>query len=168
MRRFFKSSFGSAVLGGTVVAVFGWIAIAAGWIEADEGGSAAIVSQPLAAPVASEEEGDGNLVNQIYKRDGQGVAFISAKQPQTATPELSPFGQPQPEGGGVATGSGFLIDTEGHVITNSHVVDGADEVEVKLGSSETPYEAEVVGNDPATDVALLDVEAPADELHPVS
>jgi len=168
MRQFFKSSFGSAVLGGAVVAAFGWVAIAAGWIVADEGSSAAIVSQPLAAPVASEEEGDGNLVNQIYRRDGQGVAFISAKRSGAETPELSPFGQPQPEGGGVATGSGFLIDTEGHVITNSHVVDGADEVEVKLGSSETTYEAEVVGNDPATDVALLDVEAPADELHPLS
>jgi S1-C subfamily serine protease len=166
MSRFFKSSFGSAVIGGAVVAGFGWVAIAAGWIEAGDGGSAAIVSQPLAAPVAAEEEGDGNLVNQIYKRDGQGVAFISARQSQSGSPELSPFGQP--EGGGVATGSGFLIDTEGHIITNSHVVDGAEDVEVKLGSSEETYEAEVVGTDPATDVALLDVEAPAGELHPLS
>jgi len=168
MKRFFKSSFGSAVLGGAVVGIFGWIAIAAGWIEADGGGSAAIVSQPLAAPVASEGAGDGNLVNQIYRRDGKGVAFISAKRSQGETPELSPFGQPQPEGGGVATGSGFLIDTKGHVITNSHVVDGAEEVDVQLGSSETTYDAEVIGTDPATDVALLDVDAPVGELHPLS
>jgi len=168
MTRFFKSSFGSALIGGSVVAAFGWIAIAAGWIESGDSGSAAIVSRPLAAPVAAEDEGDGNLVNQIYRRDGQGVAFISAKRSQSSSPELNPFGQPQPEGGGVATGSGFLIDTEGHIITNSHVVDGAEDVEVKLGSSDKTYEAEVVGTDPATDVALLDVEAPADALHPLS
>ncbi len=67
----------------------------------------------------------------------------------------------------MATGSGFLIDTEGHIVTNNHVVEGADRVEVKLGSSDTTYTAEVVGTDPATDVALLKVDAPADQLHPL-
>jgi S1-C subfamily serine protease len=168
MRRFFKTSFGSALLGGAVVAAFGWIAIAAGWIEADDSGSTVTVSQPLAAPVsASDESDDGNLVNQIYRRDGQGVAFISAKQEEGRSPGLNPFGEPEGEGG-TATGSGFLIDTEGHVITNSHVVEGAKEVEVKLGSSETSYDAEVVGTDPATDVALLKIDAPTDRLHPLS
>jgi S1-C subfamily serine protease len=168
MKRFFKTSFGSALLGGAVVAAFGWIAIAAGWIQADDSGSTVTVSQPLAAPVsASNESEDRNLVNQIYRRDGQGVAFISAKQDEGDSSGLNPFGEPGGEGG-TATGSGFLIDTEGHVITNSHVVEGADGVEVKLGSSETSYEAEVVGTDPATDVALLKVNAPADSLHPLS
>ncbi len=167
MKSFFRSSFGSAILGGIVVAAFGWVAIAAGWIQADGNGSTVTVSQPLAAPVsASEESGDGNLVNQIYRRDGQGVAFIEAEQPAQGSSELSPFGEP--EGGGTATGSGFLIDTEGHVVTNNHVVEEADKVEVKLGSSDKTYDAEVVGTDPATDVALLKVNAPADELHPLS
>ena len=48
------------------------------------------------------------------------------------------------------------------------MVEEADQVEVKLGSSDTTYDAEVVGTDPATDVALLKVDAPADELHPLS
>ncbi len=168
MRQLFKTSFGSALLGGAVVAAFGWIAIAAGWIQADDSGSTVTVSQPLAAPVsASDESDDRNLVNQIYRRDGQGVAFISAKQDAGDSPGINPFGEPEGEGG-TATGSGFLIDTEGHVITNSHVVEGAEGVEVKLGSSETSYEAEVVGTDPATDVALLKVDAPVDSLHPLS
>jgi S1-C subfamily serine protease len=168
MRQFFKTSFGSALLGGAVVAAFGWVAIAAGWIQADDSGSTVTVSQPLAAPVsASDESEDRNLVNQIYRRDGQGVAFISAKQDEGGSPSINPFGEPEGEGG-TATGSGFLVDTEGHVITNSHVVEGADEVEVKLGSSETSYDAEVVGTDPATDVALLKIDAPADSLHPLS
>jgi len=166
MRRFFRTSFGSALLGGIVVAVFGWIAIAAGWIHADDSGSTVTVSQPLAAPVDAKEEGDGNLVNQIYRRDGQGVAFISSELKAQESSELSPFGQP--EGGGVATGSGFLIDTEGHIVTNNHVVEDAKRVEVKLGSSDKTYTAEVVGTDPATDVALLKVDAPADSLHPLA
>ena len=166
MRRMFKSSFGSALLGGLVVAVFGWIAIAAGWIQSDGDGSSIAISQPLAAPVDSREGGDTNLVNQIYRHDGQGVAFISSDLEAQEETEVSPFGQP--EGGGVATGSGFLIDTEGHIVTNNHVVENADKVEVKLGSSDTTYTAEVVGTDPATDVALLKVDAPQDSLHPLS
>ncbi|HMJ73232.1 MAG TPA: trypsin-like peptidase domain-containing protein [Solirubrobacterales bacterium] len=166
MKNFLRSSFGSALLGGIVVAAFGWVAIAAGWIHADDDGSTVTVAQPLAAPVDSKEGGDGNLVNQIYRRDGQGVAFISSDLKPQESSELSPFGQP--EGGGVATGSGFLIDTAGHIVTNNHVVEGADKVEVKLGSSDKTYTAEVVGTDPATDVALLKVDAPADSLHPLA
>jgi S1-C subfamily serine protease len=167
MKSFFKSSFGSALLGGIVVAAFGSVAIAAGWIQADSDGSTTTLAQPLAAPIsASDENSDGTLVNQIYRRDGQGVAFISAQRESQGSSELSPFGQP--EEGGTATGSGFLIDTEGHIITNNHVVEESDKVEVKLGSSDTTYDAEVVGTDPATDVALLKVTAPADSLHPLA
>jgi S1-C subfamily serine protease len=166
MKNFLRSSFGSALLGGIVVAAFGWVAIAAGWIHADDNGSTVTVAQPLAAPVDSTEGGDGNLVNQIYRRDGRGVAFISSDLKAEESSGLSPFGEP--EGGGVATGSGFLIDTEGHIVTNNHVVEGADRVEVKLGSSDKSYTAEVVGTDPATDVALLKVDAPADSLHPLA
>jgi S1-C subfamily serine protease len=167
MKRFFKTSFGSALLGGVVVAAFGWVAIAAGWVHADGSGSTVTVAEPLTAPVdAGEENGDGNLVNQIYRHDGQGVAFISSQLKPEESSGLSPFGEP--EGGGVATGSGFLIDTEGHIVTNNHVVEGADKVEVKLGSSDKTYTAEVVGADPATDVALLKVDAPPDSLHPLA
>jgi putative serine protease PepD len=48
------------------------------------------------------------------------------------------------------------------------VVEGADRITVKLGDSDKAYTAEVVGADPATDLALLDVEAPAGELHPLT
>jgi S1-C subfamily serine protease len=164
MRRFFRTSFGSALLGGAIVAAFGWVAIAAGWIQAHNGKATVTVATPLSAPVDAREEGDTNLVNEIYRRDGQGVAFISSDLP--AQEASGPFGESQ--GGGTATGSGFLIDTEGHIVTNNHVVEGADRVEVKLGSSDTTYTAEVVGTDPATDVALLKVDAPADQLHPLS
>ncbi|HEX6752249.1 MAG TPA: trypsin-like peptidase domain-containing protein [Solirubrobacterales bacterium] len=169
MRRFLRSSFGSALLGGAVVAAFGWVAIASGWIEAEDG-STTTIAAPLSAPIEVKDSGGGNLVNQIYRRDGQGVAFIQASKAPEESSGINPFGEPEPEGegGGVATGSGFLIDTQGHIITNSHVVDGASEVQVTIGSNETSHDAEIIGTDPATDVALLKVDVPADQLHPLA
>ena len=61
-----------------------------------------------------------------------------------------------------------MIDNEGHLLTNAHVVEGASEITVKLGASDQTYTAKVVGTDPATDVALLKVDAPADQLHPLA
>jgi S1-C subfamily serine protease len=167
MRRFLRTPFVSALLGGAVVAAFGWIAIAAGWIDA-QSSTTTTVAAPISAPVDSNERSDANVVNQIYRHDGQGVAFIEAEE-EEESPGLNPFGEPEGGGGGgIATGSGFLIDTEGHIVTNNHVVEGATRVEVKLGSSNTSHTAEVVGADPATDVALLKVDVPADQQHPLS
>jgi S1-C subfamily serine protease len=167
-RRVLRTPFASALLGGAIVAVFGWVAIASGWIQS-EGSSTTTVAAPLTAPVSSKSsEGDTNVVNQIYKNDGGGVAFIESEIPATEAQSLSPFGEPESEGGGTATGSGFVIDTEGHLLTNNHVVEGADRIQVKLGSSDTTYQAKVVGADPATDLALLKVEAPAGQLHPLT
>jgi S1-C subfamily serine protease len=168
-RRLLRTPFVSALLGGAVVAVCGAIAIAAGWIQS-EGGSTTTIAAPLTAPVAdkSSGEGDSNIVNQIYKDDGEGVAFIESQIPAQESQSFSPFGEPESEGGGTATGSGFVIDTQGHLLTNNHVVEGANRIQVKLGASDTTYQAKVVGADPATDLALLDVEAPADQLHPLT
>ena len=163
-----RNPFLAALLGGLVVAAFGWIAIAAGWIQSD-GGTTTTVATPLSAPIdAKDEPGDANVVNQIYKADGDGVAFIESKLGSQGAPPLNPFGELEPESGGTATGSGFVIDTEGHLLTNNHVVEGADKVTVKLGASENTYDAEVVGSDPGTDIALLKVDAPAKELHPLT
>ncbi len=67
-RRLLRTPFVSALLGGAIVAVFGAIAIAAGWIQSD-GDSTTTVAAPLTAPVVdrSGHEGDANVVNQIYK-----------------------------------------------------------------------------------------------------
>jgi S1-C subfamily serine protease len=162
-----RSPFFSALLGGLVVAVVGLIAIAAGAVDSG-GGSTTTVASPLTAPIDAKEEKNTNVVNQIYKADGNGVAFIESQLEPQESEFLNPFGEPEAESGGTATGSGFVIDNEGHILTNNHVIEGASKVEVKLGESEKEYEAEVVGADPGTDIALLKVEAPSKELHPLT
>jgi S1-C subfamily serine protease len=162
-----RSPFFSALLGGLVVAVLGLIAIAAGVVDSG-GGSTTTVASPLTAPVDAKEEKNTNVVNQIYKADGNGVAFIESQLEPQESELFNPFGEPEAESGGTATGSGFVIDNEGHILTNNHVIEGASKVEVKLGESEKGYEAEVVGADPGTDIALLKVEAPGKELRPLT
>ncbi|MGN6557644.1 MAG: S1C family serine protease [Solirubrobacterales bacterium] len=163
-----RSPFFSALFGGLVVAVLGLIAIAAGLVNSG-GDSTTTVAAPLTAPIsAKEEKGDSNVVNQIYKTDGQGVVFIESQLEPQESEFSNPFGEPEQESGGIATGSGFVIDDEGHILTNNHVIEGAERVTVKLGESETTHQAEVVGTDPGTDIALLKVNAPAKELHPLT
>ena len=58
-------------------------------------------------------------------------------------------------------GSGFIIDREGHIVTNNHVIEGADEIKVRL-SNEKEYDAEIVGRDPNTDLALIKIKGAAD------
>jgi len=168
LKRVLQSSLLSAALGGVIVGAVFMLAIAAGWIEGEDGGSTTVTA-PVAAPISVRDDGeDVNLVNEIYRRAGDGIAFIKSELGSEAAPGLSPFGEPEPEGEGAATGSGFLIDRDGHVVTNAHVVEGAKRVEVTLGSSDETYDAKIVGVDPATDVALLEIDAPADQLHPLT
>jgi S1-C subfamily serine protease len=167
VKRVARTPFGSAVVGGLIVAIFGWIAIAAGWVDSsdDSGQSTALTAAPLPEPAAQQSTGKGSTVNQIYRTDSPGVAFIQAQTAPKAS-SFNPFGG---SGGGTATGSGFVIDHEGHILTNAHVVDGAQKIEVTLGNTDNsqPVSAQVVGKDPSTDVAMLKVNAPADELHPL-
>jgi S1-C subfamily serine protease len=163
-----RSPFLSALLGGLVVAVVGLIALAAGLVDSGSDTTTTVAS-PLTAPVdAKAEDGTANVVNQIYKADGDGVVFIESQLEAQESEFFNPFGEPEAESGGTATGSGFVIDGEGHILTNNHVIENAEKVRVKLGDSEKSYDAEVVGTDPGTDVALLEVDAPAKELHPLS
>jgi len=66
--------------------------------------------------------------------------------------------QRQPEFKQPGQGSGFIIDKSGYIVTNNHVVEGADTIKVIL-KDDTEYSAEIVGRDPVTDIALIKVEA---------
>ena len=151
-----------------MVAIFGLIAIATGLVKSESNGSeaAALAPQPLPQPAAQKTSGKGLTVNQIYQQDSPGVAFVQSELAPRPPSPLNPFGG---SGGGTATGSGFVIDHAGHVLTNAHVVDGAQKIEVTLGNSDSsqPVGATVVGKDPSNDIALLKVNAPSNELHPI-
>ncbi len=63
-------------------------------------------------------------------------------------------------------GSGVIVSPEGYILTNNHVIDGADEIIITLGKGKREYKATKVGNDPATDIAVLKIEA--ENLQPIT
>jgi serine protease Do len=79
---------------------------------------------------------------------------------------FGPTPEPQQEHRQRSLGSGFIIDKEGFIVTNNHVIEGADQIRVKL-SNEQEYQASVVGRDPKTDLALIKIEG-ARDLQPLS
>src|SRR5919204_3424960 len=153
----------SGVLGGALVLVLGVVLIATGVVNS--GTTKTVVRQaPLAVPSSNAGDGTraGKTVEQIYNEDGPGVAFIQAKVTQQTS---SPFGFPS-EQQGVSTGSGFVIDKKGDIITNSHVVNGASQISVRLAGS-GDIKATLVGKDVSTDLALLRIDPHAARLHPL-
>jgi S1-C subfamily serine protease len=155
LRRKRSHTFGSALLGGAIVAAVGLIAIATGLVQGSRGSTtttpSAVVAASDATPAASVTRESSNAINRIYREDGGGVAFISSQEAE-----------------GTASGSGIVLDTEGHVLTNNHVIEGASEVTVTLESDGQAYPATVVGTEPDSDLALLQVEAPAAKFHPLA
>jgi S1-C subfamily serine protease len=107
-------------------------------------------------------------IHQIYMRAAPGVVQVTATSKVTTQPDpfLDPFGVPQTETQ-QALGSGFVIDKAGHIVTNYHVVQGASRVEVSFSNNER-LPATIVGRDPSTDVAVLDVKTHSRALTPLS
>jgi S1-C subfamily serine protease len=106
------------------------------------------------APIDVEEQ----LVTNLYQRVGPSVVHITA---QVVTMNFF-FGPMTSEG----AGSGFVYDEDGHIVTNYHVIEGAESLEVKF-SDDTSVPAQVVGVDPPNDLAVLKVDLPPGQLHPV-
>jgi S1-C subfamily serine protease len=93
--------------------------------------------------------GDALDVAALYERVSDGVVFVQAGQ------------------GG--SGSGFVLDDEGHIITNDHVVEAGSGYRVRFGANGKPIEAKLLGTDPSADLALLKVDPGkvGDELSPL-
>ncbi|MBL9188441.1 MAG: Do family serine endopeptidase [Opitutaceae bacterium] len=75
------------------------------------------------------------------------------------TPQRNNPGNRAPERQQQGLGSGVVITADGYILTNNHVIEGADDVRVSLGDSNKRYEAKVVGRDPGSDLAVLKIEA---------
>jgi S1-C subfamily serine protease len=160
VQAFFRRPFGSAILGGFVVLVAGAIAVDAGWIGEEQ--QTTVTQAPIGTAAEAPSDEGGLSISDIYERDAGGVVFIRA---QTERQTESPFGLPQRERG-QATGSGFVIDDDGSILTNAHVVEGASKIEVSFGEDRT-VDADLVGQDASNDVALLDVDVSKDRLEPL-
>jgi S1-C subfamily serine protease len=101
---------------------------------------------------------EGEIID-VYQQASQGVVNITNRGYA-----YDFFMQAVPQEG---SGSGFAYDREGHIITNYHVIEGAEELLVTL-PDETTVAAEVVGADPSNDLAVLWVDVPPEQLHPLA
>ena len=146
--------------------------------------SPAFQAPAQAVPTVSSAAGDllsayqGTLEN-IYATVSPSVVNIRVVEKVSASdlgasqlPGFPFFNNPQGQGQQPqdqfqsALGSGFVWDTQGHIVTNNHVINGADKIEVTF-SDGTIVPATLVGADPDSDLAVIKVDVPAAKLHPV-
>ncbi len=104
-------------------------------------------------------EDEQNTVD-IFDNAGPGTVFVT--QNQIVRDRYTMRATEVPSG----SGSGFIWDTDGHIITNYHVIDGSSHLTVTLYNQKT-YPAKLVGGEPKKDIAVLKIDAPADELTPI-
>jgi S1-C subfamily serine protease len=147
----------AALLGGGVAAGVTALVV-------DEGGegthTTTVIRQPaVASQGANDRRGDaaeGLTAADIYERYAPGVVFVRSEVTQQTQNPFDPFGGTQRS---EATGSGFVIDASGDILTNNHVIEGAasDSVTVQFADKKT-VKAKIIGKDPSTDLALLKVD----------
>ncbi|MFL5820128.1 MAG: S1C family serine protease [Solirubrobacteraceae bacterium] len=153
-----RSSLVSAVLGGAVVAA---VMVVFGAVQGER--STTVVQQsPISRP-ASGGSGHGLTPSEIYKRDAPGVVNVKA---QIVRQVESPFDVFPQEQRGQSSGSGFVLDRSGYILTNAHVIEGASEVNVQFEDRKSAS-ADVVGKDSSTDIAVLKVDRAGVRLHPL-
>jgi S1-C subfamily serine protease len=149
----------AGVLGGLVVLVIGSILIETDVIDTGDTTQRVVrqapISQAATDPAAARE---GRTVQDIYRQEGRGVVFIQA---EGVSGDESVFGEPQQ---GTATGSGFVVDKDGTIITNAHVVEGASKVTVSFEEGGEAIDADVKGVDDDADVAVLKIDPSGRDL----
>jgi S1-C subfamily serine protease len=137
------------------------IGLGAYWAGSRYGQRVPTTVDALRAPAVASEKGldafELENVN-IYKQASPAVANIV-----TRTVEYDFFFNPVPVEG---AGSGFLIDTDGHILTNYHVVQGAQTIEVTLGD-QSRFKAKLIGQDSRNDIALVKIDPKGRKLTPL-
>ena len=120
------------------------------------------VASPATAPVAASRGtplGFEAIVD-VYKRVSPGVVLVTSG---LVRPDFFQQATPPQQG----TGSGFIIDAQGYIVTNNHVVEEADRLEVSL-PDDSVVPARLIGRDPWFDIAVIKVDVPAERLHEVA
>jgi putative serine protease PepD len=147
------------ILAGLVVAAGG--AGAAVYAVLSPGRTHTVVRQVTVRDSQPAAKTETQSVNSIYRNAYKGVVEITVTS-QSSSGTFGGGSQTQK-----AQGSGFVYDSNGDIVTNQHVVDGATSVSVKFWNGKT-YGAHVVGTDASTDLAVIKVNAPSSLLHPLS
>lgn len=135
-------------------------------LSAQEGRSLVRPGEPLAAPPLAGALPDDGLSPEerinvgVYERVNRSVVNITTK---VGRPDTFFFSLEPPAEG---AGSGSVLDQQGHILTNYHVIEGAQEIRVTLFNGET-FDAGLMGSDPVYDMAVLRINAPPEVLVPV-
>ncbi len=138
------------------------------------------VRQQLGSPPAQVDTSAATALSQTFRAAAQralpAVVYIEVQKQGQSPIQMQdipePFRRffgpqmPQQEQPMVGSGSGFILDAEGHVVTNNHVVEGADSVLVRLQNGRE-YDAKVIGTDASSDVAVVKID-PGDSALPVA
>jgi S1-C subfamily serine protease len=103
---------------------------------------------PTTTPTVLSQPGKAASVSDIYAKTAPAVAFIDATSGSSSSAL----------GGQEASGSGFLIDSKGHVVTNDHVVEAGTEYTIRFGANSRSLPAKLLGKDASTDLAVLEVD----------
>ncbi len=159
----FAIPFLSALIGGgvvvAVIAAFGGL-----------GGSQKTVTTIQAAPLQpsnASQQTHALTPHDIYVRDAPGVVFVTSTIVQKTESPFNLFGGGETQRQGQATGSGIVIDSNGTILTNWHVVENAIKVTVSFEKGKT-VEAQVVGKDPSNDLAVLRIHPDGLTLRPLT
>jgi S1-C subfamily serine protease len=150
-------------------ALFAGVVVAGLFSAFDIGGDHTTTTVVRQAPlVRGAESGasraEGLTANQIYRRDAPGVVNVRAEIVRQVDSPFDLFGTQQQ---GEATGSGFVVDKNGTILTNAHVIDGASKVTVQFEDDKVA-DARVMGKDSSTDLAVLKVDPDGLSLRPLA
>jgi putative serine protease PepD len=131
---------------------------------AGNGGPSTVVASVPAQPAVQTVASATSSLTQIYKDASPGVVDITVTTSGSSdvVPGFGPGG-----GESQAEGSGFVVDSNGDIVTNDHVVNGASLIKVRFQNGKTA-KATLVGEDPSTDIAVIKVDVASSQLHPLS
>ena len=150
-----KSSRSTWFIGGAAGLLGAVIALAAASLIGIGGssGTTTVVQQASGGVLQTVSSGGAMTPREIYRRDSKGVVSITADVERNGS---NIFGAPESQKG-KSSGSGFVIDKQGTILTNAHVVDGAKKVSVRFSNDKTA-DAKVLGADRSSDIAVLQID----------
>jgi S1-C subfamily serine protease len=163
MRRFVLPFIAALLGGGIVVAI---VALAGGLGETKTVTTVQDEATSVVPSNASQQSSGELTPHDVYVKDAPGVAFVTSTVVQKTESPFDLFGQ-ESERQGTATGSGIVIDANGTILTNYHVIENAVKVTVSFEKGNT-VEAQVVGKDPSNDLAILRIHPDGLTLHPLT